>query len=193
MPSFPAPPLHHPAGQTPIGASPLACALCGYNFPPGLLISALRYIQREGGEDSKLYTVRKMDLILRPIERRPQMQFSMAHRFKLQLLRRYSVKFSKMRIFTLGTLWLGKLKNTGWRRTSILRICSLWLYHCATVICDTRTVFFKWYKHFSPYLPDCVKFHSNENKVAENALFHTLSIKWTPDYILWNVFWKRSF
>jgi hypothetical protein len=34
------------------------------------------------------YTVRKMDLILRPIERRPQMQFSMARRFKLQLLRR---------------------------------------------------------------------------------------------------------
>jgi hypothetical protein len=49
------------------------------------------------------YTVRKIDLILRPIERRPQMQFSMASRFKLQLLRRYSVKFSKMRNFTLGT------------------------------------------------------------------------------------------
>jgi hypothetical protein len=49
-----------------------------------------------------LYTVRKMDLILRPIERRPQMQFSIARRFKLQLLRRYSVKFYKMRNFTLG-------------------------------------------------------------------------------------------
>ncbi len=47
-------------------------------------------------------TVRKMDLILRPIELRPQMQFSMARRFKLQLLSRYSVKFSKMRNFTLG-------------------------------------------------------------------------------------------
>ncbi len=48
------------------------------------------------------HTVRKMDLILRPIERRPQMQFSIACRFKLKLLRRYSVKFSKMRNFTLG-------------------------------------------------------------------------------------------
>jgi hypothetical protein len=48
-------------------------------------------------------TVRKMDLILRSIQRRPQMQFSMARRFKLQLLRRYSVKFSKMRNFTLGS------------------------------------------------------------------------------------------
>ncbi len=38
-----------------------------------------------------------MDLILRPIERTPQMQFSMARRFKLQLLRRCSVKFYKMR------------------------------------------------------------------------------------------------
>jgi hypothetical protein len=50
-----------------------------------------------------VYTVRKMDLILRSIERRPQMQLSMARRFKLQLLRRYSVKFSKMRNLTLGT------------------------------------------------------------------------------------------
>jgi hypothetical protein len=49
-----------------------------------------------------IYTVRKMDLILRPIERRPQMQFSMSRRFKLQLLRRYSVKFYKMRKITLG-------------------------------------------------------------------------------------------
>ncbi len=48
------------------------------------------------------HTVRKMDPILRSIERRPQMQFSMARRFKLQLLRRYSVKFCKMCNFTLG-------------------------------------------------------------------------------------------
>jgi hypothetical protein len=68
---------------------------------------------------SPTYTVRKMDLILRPIERRPQMQFSMARRFKLQLLRRYSVKFSKMRNFTLETLRLDKLKSTGGRRTNI--------------------------------------------------------------------------
>ncbi len=53
------------------------------------------------------------------------MQFSMARKFKLQLLRRYSVKFSKMRNFTLGMPGLGKLKNTGWRRTKILQICTL--------------------------------------------------------------------
>jgi hypothetical protein len=64
-------------------------------------------------------TVRKMDLILRPIERRPQMQFPMARRFKLQLLRRCSVKFYKMRNFTLETLRLDKLKSTGGRRTYI--------------------------------------------------------------------------
>jgi hypothetical protein len=49
------------------------------------------------------HTVRKMDLILRSIEQRPLMQFSMARRFMLQLLPRYSVKFCKMRNFTLGT------------------------------------------------------------------------------------------
>ncbi len=47
-------------------------------------------------------TAAGMDLILRSIERRPQMQFSMARRFMLQLLRRYSLKFCKMRNFTLG-------------------------------------------------------------------------------------------
>ncbi len=73
-----------------------------------------------------------MDLILRPIERRPQRQFSMARRFKLQLLRRYSVKFSKMRHFTLETLRLDELKSTGGRRTNIPWIYSPWLYHCAT-------------------------------------------------------------
>jgi hypothetical protein len=90
---------------------------------------------------NQMHTVCKMDLILRPIERRPQMQFSMARRFKLQLLRRYSVKFYKMRNITLGPPWLDKLKNTGGRRTSILWICSLWLYHCATATCDTRAEF----------------------------------------------------
>jgi hypothetical protein len=54
------------------------------------------------GCSRKQYTVRKTDLILRSIERRPQMQFSMARRFMLQLLRRYSVKFCKMHNFTLG-------------------------------------------------------------------------------------------
>jgi hypothetical protein len=48
-------------------------------------------------------TVCKMDLILRSIQWRPQMKFSMACRFKLQLLRRYNVEFYKMRNFTLGS------------------------------------------------------------------------------------------
>ncbi len=77
-------------------------------------------------------TVRKMDLILSPIERRPQMQFSMARRFKLQLLRRYSIKFSKMCNFTFETLRLDKLKSTGGRWTNIPWIYSPWLYHCTT-------------------------------------------------------------
>ncbi len=64
------------------------------------------------------------------------MQLSMACRFKLQLLRRYSVKFSKKRNFTLGTPRLGKLKNTGGKRTNILQICSLLLFHCATIACN---------------------------------------------------------
>jgi hypothetical protein len=46
------------------------------------------------------YTVRKKDLILRSIERRPQMQFSMVCKFPLWRLRRYSVKYSKVRNFT---------------------------------------------------------------------------------------------
>jgi hypothetical protein len=44
-----------------------------------------------------LHTVRKMDLILRSIERMLQTQLSMARRFKLQVLRRYN----GMRKFTL--------------------------------------------------------------------------------------------
>jgi hypothetical protein len=60
------------------------------------------------------------------------MQFSVARRFKLELLRRYSVKFSKMRNFTLETLRLDKLKSTGGRQTNIPWIYSPGLYHCAT-------------------------------------------------------------
>ncbi len=78
------------------------------------------------------HTVRQIDLILRSIERMLQTQLSMARRFKLQLLRRYNVKFYKMRKFTLETPWLDKLKSTGGRRTNILRICSPGLYHFAT-------------------------------------------------------------
>jgi hypothetical protein len=43
--------------------------------------------KREGG-----HTVRKMDLILRPIERMLKMQFSMACKFTLQPLRINNVK-----------------------------------------------------------------------------------------------------
>jgi len=42
------------------------------------------------------YTVRTIDLILRPIERTLQMQFSMARKFPLQPLRLYRVNLSKM-------------------------------------------------------------------------------------------------
>ena len=74
-----------------------------------------------------------MDLILRSIERMLQTQLSMARRFKLQVLRRYNVKFSKMRNFTLETPRLDKLKSPGGRRTNIPWIySSLGLYHCAT-------------------------------------------------------------
>ncbi len=57
------------------------------------------------------YTVRKKNLILRSIERRPQMQFSMARKFPLQRLRRYSVKHSKKLNFTLDVLWPRKTKE----------------------------------------------------------------------------------
>ncbi len=70
-------------------------------------------------ESCKDHTVRKMDLILCSIERMLQTQLSMARRFKLQVLRRYNVKFSKKRNFTLETLRLDKLKSTGGRRTNI--------------------------------------------------------------------------
>ncbi len=56
----------------------------------------------------------------------------MARRFKLQVLLRYNVKFSKMRNFTLDTLRLDKLKSTGGRRTNIPWIYSSRLYHWAT-------------------------------------------------------------
>jgi|688.fasta_scaffold1772350_1 hypothetical protein len=48
-----------------------------------------------------LFTVHKMGLILRSLERRPQMKFSMSRKFILQLLRRYNVKHSKTRNFML--------------------------------------------------------------------------------------------
>jgi hypothetical protein len=68
------------------------------------------------------------------------MQFSMARRFMLQLLRRYSVKFCKMRNLMLGAPCIGKLKNTGGRRTNNLWIYCLQLYHCATVTCKMEAI-----------------------------------------------------
>jgi hypothetical protein len=100
--------------------------------------SFLLYINKK--EIYRIHTVRKMDLILRSIERRPQMQFSIARRFMLQLLRRYCVRFCKMRNFTLGAPCLGKLKNTGGRRTNNLWIYCLQLHHCATVTCETEAI-----------------------------------------------------
>jgi hypothetical protein len=63
---------------------PTATDAIFYRFTPGNMIAFFAY------------TVRKMNLILRSLERRPQMQFSMARKFKLRQLRRYGVKPSKM-------------------------------------------------------------------------------------------------
>jgi hypothetical protein len=57
------------------------------------------------------HTVRKKDLILRSLERRLQMQFSMARKFPLWPLRRYNVKHSKMRNFTFGAPWPLKINT----------------------------------------------------------------------------------
>ncbi len=106
-----------------------------YRFKGGLFTQTTGYTYKLLVPSQYLWTfhtVRKMDLILRSIERMLQTQLSMARRFKLQVLRRYDVKFSKMRNFTLETLRLDKLKNTGGRRTNISWIYSPRLYHCAT-------------------------------------------------------------
>jgi hypothetical protein len=57
------------------------------------------------------YTVRKVGLILRSIQRRPQMQLSMARKFRLLSLSRYNVKHSKMRNFTFDVPWREKTKE----------------------------------------------------------------------------------
>ncbi len=62
-------------------------------------------------ERRRIHTVRKKDLILRSIERRPQMQFCMACKFPLWWFRRYSVKHSKMRNFTFDALRPRKTKE----------------------------------------------------------------------------------
>ena len=117
-----------------------------------------------------------MDLILRSTERMLQTQLSMARRFKLQVLHRYSVKFYQMRKFTLDAPCPNKLKSTGGRRTNILWICILHpsilpLHQWRT--CH-RSKILNTYKYFLPYLTDCVILRANNYKVAENALPHML-------------------
>jgi hypothetical protein len=54
---------------------------------------------------NKVYTVRKNDIILRSIEQMLQTQLSMARKCPLWRLRRYSVKYSKVRNFTFNAPW----------------------------------------------------------------------------------------
>ncbi len=51
------------------------------------------------------YTVQEKDLILRPIESRPQMQLSMARKFPLWQLRSCSVKHTKLSNFKVYVPW----------------------------------------------------------------------------------------
>jgi hypothetical protein len=52
---------------------------------PVIFYTTICYKLKDWSElDWKSHTVRKMDLILRSIQRRPQMQFSMARKFTLQ-------------------------------------------------------------------------------------------------------------
>ncbi len=95
-------------------------------------LAYIRYFISAGCYDNDPCTVRKKDLILRSIERRPQMQFSMLRKFPLWQLRRYSVKYSKVHNFTFNVPCRRKLHSTSRARTSILWICSPPLYHCAT-------------------------------------------------------------
>jgi hypothetical protein len=56
-------------------------------------ITTVYFYQKEDcGVGAQEHTVRKMGLILRSIERMLKMQFSIARKFTLQLLRRYDVK-----------------------------------------------------------------------------------------------------
>jgi hypothetical protein len=104
-----------------------------------------------------------MDLILHSIGRMLQTQLSMA-RFKLQVLRRYNVKFSKMRNFTLDMLRLEANQQP-----LDLQPKTLPLRHWYTR--DESRILNK-YKYFLPHLTDCIIFRANKYKVAENALRH---------------------
>jgi hypothetical protein len=96
------------------------CFPCVHALEASTYINNLNFSGRSGVFPVHMhYTIRKMDLIIRSIERMLQTQLSMACRFKLQMLRRYNVKFSKMRNFTLDMLRLDKLKSTGGRQINI--------------------------------------------------------------------------
>ncbi len=66
------------------------------------------------------HTVPKNDIIVRSIERMLQTQLSMARKFPLWRLRRYSVKFLKCVILHSTRHGRRKLNNTSWARTNIL-------------------------------------------------------------------------
>ncbi len=96
-----------------------------------------------------------MDLILRSVERMLQTQLSMARRFKLQVLRRYNVKFSKMRNFMLETLRLAQAQAGGEPNPMDLQPMTLPLRHRYT--CNESRILNK-YKYFLPHLTDLRNF-----------------------------------
>ncbi len=100
------------------------------------------------------YTVRKMDLILRSMERIPKIQFSMPCKFIFQPLHRYNIKHTKMLNFTHDAPWVSKLKNTGGAQTNILWIYSPRLYHCATITYEILTIVGSLSGIFSPNRDD---------------------------------------
>ncbi len=75
---------------------------------------------------------------LRSIERRPQVQFSIARKFPLWPLRRYDVNHSNLRKFTFMRHGRRKPKNTAWARTNILWVWSPPLCHCAILTWEYR-------------------------------------------------------
>ncbi len=109
-----------------------------WQFPD---VSMTFFVQPESGSNvqdkcTESYTVRKMGLILRSIERMLKMQFSMARKFTLQPLCRYGVKPSRKNwtniILRLTCHAWRKVNNTRWAQTFDLRIPSLILYQHAT-------------------------------------------------------------
>jgi len=87
---------HTASPPTLSGSPPSPGTPAATSFPEKMLEISLHKRKLGGGSGAKPQAVRTMDLILRSIERRLQMQFSMAHKFRLQRLRWYSVIHSKM-------------------------------------------------------------------------------------------------